>query len=154
MVVKTKSKDIFNYDDDVYKQISLIEKENAKTSTRLDNIENALVSIQRVITDIRDGTRTNWGVLASWATVIFAVMIYHSSLTVEPMRKELFRIRDFKDTMESTIPALEVQVEYLRERIDDKASHRYPRQEAEKDIRLIHERIKVLETQNARSVME
>lgn len=154
MVVKTKEKDTFNYDEDVYKQIGIIEKDNAKTGTRLDNIESALIAIQRTINEIRDGSRTNWGVLASWATVVVAVMIYHSSLTVQPLADEMLRLRYFKDEMEQNVPSMLVKIDMLRERLEEKTKSRYPREEAEKDIQQIYKIIEAMEKSNAKCVVE
>jgi hypothetical protein len=75
--------------DRIHHRLGMLEQENASINSDIKNIVSAVRDLASDVKAIKDGSRTNWGMLAAWATVIIAIMVYHSSLTMEPLKHAL-----------------------------------------------------------------
>lgn len=73
----------------IYKRLGHLEKENASIVTSLESLTQSVNSLVVDVRGIKAGGKTNWGMLASWASVIIAVMVYHGNLTVSPLYKSI-----------------------------------------------------------------
>lgn len=77
-------------DETLFRRLGKLEQENASIVTNLENLTKAVTNLAHDVQSIKDGTRTNWGVLASWASVVVAIMVYHSNMLISPL-KESFK---------------------------------------------------------------
>ena len=83
--------------ENLYRRVGTVERELAAVQTDIAYIRNDLGAlkgaIEGVAQSLTQSTKTPWGVLASWASIILAVVVFYSSLNTDPIRKNLGFIR-------------------------------------------------------------
>lgn len=73
------------------KRIGLVEQEMSAVKVSLQNITHQLGDLSNTMKNMVSSSRTNWTTLATWASVLLAFVIYHSSLIMEPVNKIIDR---------------------------------------------------------------
>ena len=63
-----------DFNSNVYDRIGKIEAEQASISTSIDQLSSSIKEIAGKINEMQNNTRTDWGILAGWATVILAIV--------------------------------------------------------------------------------
>lgn len=99
-------------DEQLYTRIGALEQDTASMSADIKHMAQIVNTLGVKIDSLITGNKTQWGVLATWASVVVAVMIYHSSLATQPIQQRI-------DVISKELSDVEDKAENYRERLDD-----------------------------------
>jgi len=134
--------------DDIYSRLGKVEQENAAIISTLSAIQKGMGDLSAEVKNIQRSNHTDWKTIFSGLSILVIILGGFVVLTTNPINhniqdeaEEILRIRSWKDTMETTIPKLENDINWLEKTIDTKVADRFTGAEG----RLLNKRIDRLE---------